>query len=63
MRNGWRVLTQEREKQLVGFRAWVDEYKAFKEICRELRTTPTAQLNAMMREFILEHKTGQAEEK
>ena len=56
-------MTQEREKQLVGFRAWADEYKAFKEICHELRTTPTAQLNAMMREFISKNKRDKVEEK
>lgn len=29
---------------------WEDEYAAFKEICHEMRTTPTAKLNELMRE-------------
>ncbi len=47
---------QEREKQLVGFRAWKDEYDTFKAICHELRTTPTAKLNELMRNAITEYQ-------
>lgn len=53
---------QEREKQLVGFRAWADEYETFKVICREMRTTPTAKLNELMREAITEYKKQKCEE-
>lgn len=54
---------QEREKQLVGFRAWKDEYEAFKSICHDMRTTPTAQLNRLMREAVEEYYKQQKEEK
>lgn len=53
----------ERRKQLVGFRAWADEYETFKAICHELRTTPTAKLNELMRGAIKEYKNQQSEEK
>jgi hypothetical protein len=45
----------KREKQLVSFRAWSDEYKAFKALCHEWRTTPTAKLNEFMREMVEKH--------
>lgn len=47
---------KEREKQLVGFRAWKDEYDTFKAICHEMRTTPTAKLNELMRRAIAEYR-------
>ena len=41
------------EKVKVGFLAYVDEYTAFKAICRhELRSTPTAILNSFIRETV-----------
>lgn len=52
----------EREKQLVGFRAWADEYAAFKDLCREMRTTPTAKLNELMRAEIENYKKKKKEE-
>lgn len=55
-------MKQKREKRLVGFRAWADEYAAFKEICHEMRTTPTAKLNELMREAIADYKRKKAEE-
>lgn len=40
----------------MGFRAWADEYAAFKEIVHEMRTTLTAKLNELMREAIEDYK-------
>ncbi len=42
--------------QLVGFRAWEDEYSKFKAICHEMRTTPTAERNRLMRQAIADYE-------
>lgn len=42
---------------------WADEYAAFKEIGHEMRTTPTAKLNELMREAVEDYKRKMAKEK
>ena len=46
---------QPRDKQLVAFRAWADEYEQFKKICHEWRTTPTAKFNEFIRETVQDY--------
>ena len=43
-------MQSNRKKTMISVRLWEDEYELFKEICRELRTTPTAKLNEYVRE-------------
>lgn len=47
---------QSREKQLVAFRAWADEYEEFKALCHKWRTTPTAKLNEYIRTTVKDNK-------
>lgn len=42
---------------------WADENAAFKEIGHEMRTTPTAKLNELMREAIEDYKRKMAKKK
>ena len=43
-------MESDREKTMISVRVWADEYELFKQMCRELRTTPTAKLNEFVRE-------------
>lgn len=52
---------ESREKQLVSFRVWSDEYEEFKAICREWRTTPTAKLNEFLRETVKNYNESKEE--
>ena len=41
----------QRKKTMISVRVWEDEYLAFKAKCHEERTTPTAIINRLIREY------------
>ena len=39
-----------RQRRLISLKVWEDEYEIFKQMCRNLKTTPSAKINEYIRE-------------
>lgn len=50
------------EKMKISFNAYRDEYEAFKQVCREKRTTPTAMFVRFIRDVVEESKKEKEKE-